>query len=439
MPRTNLARLLALSMISLAAACSTGGDGGSGEGGAGDGLSIGIVYFAPDPGAESCTQGLLDRLAETGFVEGRNLEVLKSHAQGEIANIPSLLENYENSDVDVIVTFTTPCLTAACASVKSKPVVFTYVYDPIAAGAGESRTEHIANITGVGSFPPIEKAIDLIQELKPGVKAIGTLYNSSEANSRKVVSVAREVFAQRGLKLEEVTVTSSNEVFQAAQALTSRDVDALWISGDNTALLGFEGVVKAAEDAKLPLVINDPEFVDRGALAAAGLGWYQSGYAAGKLVSQVLLGDTPENMPIEEVAVETLSVNFEVARRLGVTFSPDLLARADAYWNLAALRGRPAKIGLAAPSTDWKHEFAEALSTAGLVEGEDYELADVDPASASNAGEQDAWVVADEAAAAQVRQAFSSGRVIAAAQNGGPRDPESVALELVRGLAGAGD
>ena len=36
--------------------------------------------------------------------------------------------------LDLIVPMTTPCLTGACATVKQTPVVFTYVYDPIAAG-----------------------------------------------------------------------------------------------------------------------------------------------------------------------------------------------------------------------------------------------------------------------------------------------------------------
>src|SRR5438045_8834550 len=112
---------------------------------------------------------------------------------------------------------TTPCLTSACNAVRNKPVVFTYVYDPIAAGAGKSRTEHLANVTGVGSFPPVADTIDVIAQLVPGVKSVGTLYNSSEANSRKVVSVARDLFTKRGIKLEEVTVTGTSDVAQAAQ------------------------------------------------------------------------------------------------------------------------------------------------------------------------------------------------------------------------------
>src|SRR5262245_37648144 len=99
---------------------------------------IGLVYFAPEEGADNCMKGLFDGLKEQGIEERVNLEVRRSHAQAEIANIPLLIQNYDGSDVDVIVAMTTPVLTAAASIARAKPVVFTYVYDPIAAGAGKS-------------------------------------------------------------------------------------------------------------------------------------------------------------------------------------------------------------------------------------------------------------------------------------------------------------
>jgi len=290
---------------------------------------IGLVYFAPEEAGDTCMKGLFDGLKEQGIEEGVNLEVRRSHAQAEIANIPLLIQNYDSSDVDVIVTMTTPVLTAAATAARSKPVVFTYVYDPIAAGVGKSRTDHLPNVTGVGSFPPVQDTVDTIQRLVPGVRAVGTIYNSSEANSVKVVGVARGIFEQRRIKLQEIAITGTNEIFQAAQELTRRGIQALWVTGDNTALQGFDGIVKAARDAKLPLIINDPEFVSRGALLAVGIGWYETGKAASKILARVLRGELPRNIPFEEVAVKKLVLNHEVAKALGMTFPPDIVRAAS--------------------------------------------------------------------------------------------------------------
>jgi putative ABC transport system substrate-binding protein len=300
----------------------------SGSGGGASGYRIGMIYFAPEEGAQTCMDGLFDSLKEHGFERGKNLEVLSAHAQGEIANIPLLVQNYDSQHLDAIVTFTTPCLAAACTLAKNTPVVFTYVYDPIAAGAGKSRTDHLPHVTGVGSFPPVEDTVDVIQKLVPGIKAVGTLYNSSEANSVKVISVAREAFGKRNIKLQEVTATSTGEVFQAAQVVANRGVQALWVTGDNTALQGFDAIVKAAQDAKLPLIINDPEFTARGALISVGLGWREAGNAGGALLSRVLHGEKPQNLPIEEVAIKKVVVNDAVAKKLGITIPAEIASQA---------------------------------------------------------------------------------------------------------------
>ena len=292
-------------------------------------FKIGIGYFAPEPGADLCMKGISDGLKALGFVEGQNLTVQKAHANGEIPNTTAVMQNFDNSNVDVIVPMTTPCLTAACSTVRNKPIVFTYVYDSIAAGAGKTMDDHLPNVTGVGSFPPIDDTIKVIQQLVPGVKTVGTLYNSSEANSRKVMEVARGLFAQRGIKLEEVTITNTSEVYQAAQTLTSKNIQAFWITGDNTAEQAFSGIAKVAEQSHLPLIINDPEFTEQGALIAVGIGWYQTGLAASKRISQVLLGQNPKNLPFENVAVKELMVNPKVARQLGITFPSDLLKDAQ--------------------------------------------------------------------------------------------------------------
>ena len=290
---------------------------------------VGIAYFGPDPGVDSGIQGLLDGLKELGFVEGKNLQLKKAHAQGEMGNIPSILQNFASQDLDLIVPMTTPLLTGAIGLVKKTPVVFTVVYDPISAGAGKTREDHVPNITGVGSFPPVPDTVQLIRDVVPGLRRVGTIYNNAEANSRKVIAVAREEFRKHGITLEEVAITNTSEVFQAAQVLTARRIQAFWITGDNTVLQAFEGVLKVADDHRVPLIINDPEFTDRGALACAGLGFYQSGRAAAVLAARVLLGEDPRQIPIEEVAVKKLVLNDKVAKRLGLTFSAALRKEAS--------------------------------------------------------------------------------------------------------------
>jgi putative tryptophan/tyrosine transport system substrate-binding protein len=277
-----------------------------------------IVYFARDVGTDQCVQGLIDGLKASGFDEGKNLEVRRADAQGEMINIPAILQNYDNSDVDLIMTITTPCLAGACNNVRHKPVVFTCVTDPIAAGAGKSRIDHAPFVTGVGSFPPVSRSLDMMQKLIPGLHAVGTMYNPAEANSVKELTVAREIFRSRGVRLEEVAVAGSNEVLQAVQILAGRDIQAVWAPGDNTVIEGYEGAVKGARDARLPLITDECSELPRGGLACLGISLHSAGVASGKLGGRVLRGANPKELPLEEVAIEEMGISRGNAAQLGL-------------------------------------------------------------------------------------------------------------------------
>ena len=287
-------------------------------------IKAGVVYFARDIGTDLCVQGMVDGLKASGFVEGTNLEVQRTDAQGEMTNIPAMLQNYDNSDVDVILTVTTPVLTAAGNLVKHKPVVFTCVTDPVAAGAGKTSTDHLPFVTGVGSFPPVARTLEIMRKLVPSIRAVGVIYNPAEANSVKEISVAREIYQQSGIRLEEVAITSSSEVLQSVQILAGKNVQAVLVPGDNTAIQGFEAAAKGATDARVPLFTEECETLDRGAVACVGVGLHQAGLAAGRLAGRVLAGTNPKDLPMEEVAVEEIRISRKRAEKFGIAVPPDL-------------------------------------------------------------------------------------------------------------------
>ena len=326
---------------------------------------IGLAYFAPEPAADVCIKGIFDGLREQGLEEGKNLEVRRAHAQAEIANIPTMLQNFDASDLDVILPMSTPVISGACGLVKHKPVVFTYCSDPIAAGAGKTFTNHLPFMTGIGSFPPVDAMVDVIRRTLPGAKSVGTLYNASEANSVKVISVARDVFARAGLKLQEITVANTSDVLQAAQALVQRSVDAIYIQGDNTVLQGFDAVVKVSRDARLPLFVDDADTAKRGALACVGLGYYRPGYELGEVLTRVLLGESPADIPIHNVSQKVVWLDRKQAAELGIQFPQDIVKEAESSGAKPAQRdAKPA----ASANRTFKVDVIEYIDTPNVEE-----------------------------------------------------------------------
>ncbi|HOW66312.1 MAG TPA: ABC transporter substrate-binding protein [Candidatus Paceibacterota bacterium] len=349
-------------------------------------FKIGLAYFGPDEGADSAIAGLLDGLRQRGLEEGRNLEVQKLHANGEISGIPAMLQSLEASAVDVIVPFSTPVITAACAGVRRKPVVFTYCSDPIAAGAGKSFEDHLPFVTGIGSFPPVEEALEMLKLTFPKLGRLGTLYNNAEANSVKVVAVLRQLCEKSGIELVEAVANNTSEVAPAAQALAARGVTAVYLPGDNTAYQAFEGLISRLTDGRVPVVIDAPEYVNRGVLAVVGVGYYQSGYAAAEPLARVLAGEKPAVIPLRNVTEKKVIFNFDVARKFGITFPPAVLAMQTPAETPAPSDAAPGK----QPAKRWRIQqmiysesvmveeamegFQAGLKEAGLREGTDYVL-----------------------------------------------------------------
>ncbi len=289
---------------------------------AGRKYSLGLCYFAPEASHDELLAGLWKRLGELGFEKGKNLVVKESHSNGEIGNIAPILLNMDNDPLDLVLVTSTPCVTAALATIKKHPVAFTYCYDPIAAGAGKSMLEHLPGITGIGSFPPVEKTIQFILETIPGTRKIGTIYNTSEANSRKVVEVMRQQAKKLGFVLEEMPVVNSSEVFQAAQVVVSKGIDALYVSGDNTALQAFDAIAGVCNKQSVPLIVNDLPFVGKGAFAAIGIGWQSVGYHSGDLIGKLLNGVLPANIPIENYVNEDIAIDEAKVKSLGLNVPP---------------------------------------------------------------------------------------------------------------------
>jgi ABC-type uncharacterized transport system substrate-binding protein len=339
---------------------------------------IGIAYFAPEESFDNLLKGFIEGLRQLGFVKDSNLLVNMSHANADISGISAMLQNLDNQNLDLIISTSTPVVQASIKAVKKTPVVFTYCYDPVAAGVGENFTNHQPNITGVGSFPPVEETIDFFLKIKPGIKKIGTLYNSSEANSTKAIEIGRALMKLKGIHLEEITVTNTNEVHQASQVLASKDIEAVWITGDNTATQSFDAIISNSDKAGLPVVVNDQELVDKGAMAAVGIGWYNTGFHSAPVAARVLCGAHTKAIPLENYVKKDLVLNKSKAQALGISIPVELMRLAE-YGVTEIKSTKKLKFILAQYSDTPISELTKdgillGFKELGLVRGKDFDI-----------------------------------------------------------------
>src|SRR3974390_1978224 len=123
--------------------------------------------------------GIQAGLSETGFVEGRNLTIVRRSA-GQFDRLQMLASDLVSSRVDAILATTGPLPTrAARAATTQIPIVFAYGGDPVADGLVGSLNHPGANVTGATFIGTdlLAKRMELMREILPHAVNVALLVN----------------------------------------------------------------------------------------------------------------------------------------------------------------------------------------------------------------------------------------------------------------------
>ncbi len=293
---------------------------------------ISILQIASRPVMDDSVRGAVDGLKESGFEAGKNLAIRFLNPENDMPTANSMAKLVVESRDRLVITFSTPYLQIMANANKAgkKIHIFGTVTDPFAAGVGITKTAHPSYLAGIGTFQPVRETLQFAKKLNPGLKTLGTVWNPGDAAAQACVALARDECLRLGITLVETQVDATTGVAEAASALCSRGVEAIWIGGDNTVELAIDSVVKAARQARIPLFCNAPTHLASGAFVALGADYHEVGRAVGKMAARVLLGEHPSKMPIDNVVPRQLGLNLAALEGLRGNWTPDSAQIAEA-------------------------------------------------------------------------------------------------------------
>jgi len=289
--------------------------------------SVAVTAIVEHPALDAIRDGVKDELKAEGFEAGKNLKWEYQSAQGNTGTAAQIARKFVGDKPDVIVAIATPSAQALVASTKTIPVVYSGVTDPVAAQLVKDWNASGGNVTGVSDLLELEKQVDLIKRIIPGVKRVGMVYNPGEANSAVVVKSLKELLSKSGITLVEAAAPRTVDVGAAAKSLIGK-VDVIYTNTDNNVVSAYESLVKVGNDAKIPLIASDTDSVKRGAIAALGVNYYDLGRQTGKVVGRILKGEKPGDIASATSSKLELFVNTTAAQKQGVTLSADLIKSA---------------------------------------------------------------------------------------------------------------
>jgi len=291
---------------------------------------IGISQIVTHPALDATREGIIAGLAEKGYVEGDNIEYDYQNSEGDMSLVASIAQKFVSEEIDLIVSIATPNSQAAISAAKGTdiPVVFSAVTDPVGAGLISDWDSHPEeNVTGVSDMIVVQDDVELILEIIPTAKKIGTLYNAGESNSVFLVEKLNEACKSKGIEVVERTVSTSADVLAAAQSLVGQ-VDAIWVGTDNTVVTGLEALIGVCEDNDIPLFPSDEPSIERGGIAAYGFDYYDIGVQTGRMIAKVLAQGSANKIPVEKGEIISLTVNTAAAERMGVTIPQAIVDKA---------------------------------------------------------------------------------------------------------------
>ena len=290
---------------------------------------------APRPSfpAGPLARALLDRLADHGYIEGKNL-VIEARFGG-YERLAELAAELVRLQVDVIFTSGTKASRIVSDAVKETPLVI-HSCDPFEHVARLARPE--GNLTGVTCMTTelSPKRLELLKEAVPN--AVRVVFLSDPDDAPPGLKLTQDAAPRLGIKLHVTDVQAADrlqtwgesDLRTALSAVAKEHPDALFVYPDPILIAERKQIAEFAVTNRLPTMFAFRLFVDAGGLMSYGASFRETHALMGEQVAKILGGTRPSEVPVQQATRFELVINLKTARAIGLTIPPSLLARADA-------------------------------------------------------------------------------------------------------------
>jgi putative ABC transport system substrate-binding protein len=290
-------------------------------------IKVGIIQLVQHAALDASCQGFLDALADAGYIDGDTIVVDFQNGQGDQSNLGTIADRFVANQADIVLAIATPAALAIAGKTNDIPILCTAITDFVSARLVETNEKPGTNVSGTSDMASIADQIALIAQFSPDAKTVGVLYNAGEVNSVVQAEAAKAAIEALGYAYVEKTVTSSNDVQQAVEAI-SKQCDALYLPTDNVIASSMPIVYGVAVDAKLPVFCGEEGMVRGGGLVTLGINYYKLGWQTGemavRLIEQGLTAENIQVMPIEWQTEFDYAINATFAKEIGIQIPDEL-------------------------------------------------------------------------------------------------------------------
>jgi ABC-type uncharacterized transport system substrate-binding protein len=268
------------------------------------------------------------RLAELGFVEGKNLVIEQRFADCKYDRIAGLATELVQVPVDVLFTMGTRAGRIIAETVKTTPIV-VYSCDPFRHVKSLARPG--GNLTGVTCMTTelMPKRLELLHEAVPTVSRVMFLHDPKAAPN--AFNLTKEVAPRLGITMQAAKLEASDELLSELPMIDMKHTDALLVYPDVVLSSGPrpKQLADFAIKAHLATMHAFRFYAVAGGLMSYGATTSEVYKIAAEQAAKILNGTPPSELPLQQATRFELVVNKRTAKALGLTIPPSILLRAD--------------------------------------------------------------------------------------------------------------
>jgi putative ABC transport system substrate-binding protein len=273
----------------------------------------------PGPQVDAFRQGL----RELGYIEGKNILVDYRYAEGKQERYQNFVAELVQLKVDVLIVTNPAAIRAAMQATKAIPIIMVTTEDPVVTGIVQSLARPGGNITGLSRLTRelSGKRLELFKEVLPGISRVGILSDAATPIEMKPLKY---------YELRSLEVFGPNPDFEGAFQAAPNGRGSAIIAARSALLIRYrKRIADLAIKNRLPSMTEGIDYVEAGGLMSYSADDAENHRRAAYYVDRILKGTKPADIPIEQPTKFDFVINLKTAKQLGLTISPNVLARAD--------------------------------------------------------------------------------------------------------------
>ncbi len=283
---------------------------------------IGWFTVAPHPYIEGFRRGL----KELGWIEGENVVIEHTNADGHPERLPGLASVLARVPYDLIVVSGSDAVEAARTAIQSIPIVG--ISSTLGMGSSLARSE--GNLSGIALlFDEVaNKWLELLVEAVPVAQRIGVLFDPSPSDALQLRAISATA-EKLGKTLQPLRIDNVDMIRNALEGARSEKLDGLIFISSPIFTANAARVVELVQPIALPAIYEARVLAARGGLMSYGPDLNEAFRRAASYADRILKGAKPADLPIERPTRFELVINLKTAKALGLEIPATLLGRAD--------------------------------------------------------------------------------------------------------------